>query len=107
MDFLSRRGVRTSRVGYGRRQRAAADREWMPGRVDQGTQYAPAWSSRYVLSSTLYVFWSGPGPEDGLGSDKLEGLVEGHDEASHIIDVLPFSPVRPIASLPRHFCLSA
>lgn len=26
-----------------------------------------------------------------------EGLIEGHEASAHIIDVFPFSPVRPVA----------
>jgi len=46
-----------------------------------------------VLSSTLYIFGSGPGPEDALVRDERERFVEGHDDATHVIDILPFAPV--------------
>ena len=45
------------------------------------------------LSSTLYVFGSGPCPENGLIRYELERLVEGQDDTAHVIDVLPFAPV--------------
>jgi len=46
-----------------------------------------------LLSSTLYIFGSGPGPEDALVRDERERFVEGHDDATHVIDILPFAPV--------------
>ncbi|MEQ8652188.1 MAG: peroxidase family protein [Kiloniellales bacterium] len=36
---------------------------------------------------------SGPGPEDTLIGDELEGVVEGHDDAAHVVNVLPFAVV--------------
>jgi hypothetical protein len=45
------------------------------------------------LSSTLYIFGSGPGPEDAFVRDERERFVEGHDDAAHVIDILPFAPV--------------
>ncbi len=38
-------------------------------------------------------FWSGPGPEDAVFSDVVEGLIEGQDASAHIVDIFPFSPV--------------
>ena len=38
-------------------------------------------------------FWSGPYPEEAVGCDVAERLIEGQDTASHIVDVFPFSPV--------------
>ena len=46
-----------------------------------------------ALSSTLYIFGSGPSPEDGLVRYELERFVKGHDDAAHVIDILPFTPV--------------
>ncbi len=45
------------------------------------------------LNSTLYIFGSGPSPEDALVGYELERLVEGHHDTAHVIDVLPSSPV--------------
>ncbi len=45
------------------------------------------------LSSTLYIFGSGPSPEDALVGYELERLVEGQHDTAHVIDVLPSSPV--------------
>ena len=38
-------------------------------------------------------FRSRPGPEDGLVRYELERVVEGHGDAAHVIDILPFAPV--------------
>jgi hypothetical protein len=38
-------------------------------------------------------FLSGPSPEDALVCYELEGVAEGHDDAAHIVDILPFAPV--------------
>lgn len=46
-----------------------------------------------ALSSTLYIFGSGPSPEDALVGYELERLVEGQHDTAHVIDVLPSSPV--------------
>ncbi len=46
-----------------------------------------------ILTSTLYVFGSGPCPENALVRYELERLVEGQDDTAHVIDVLPFAPV--------------
>ena len=32
-------------------------------------------------------FWSGPGPEDAVFSDVVEGLIEGQDASAHIVDI--------------------
>ncbi len=47
----------------------------------------------YTLISTLYIFGSGPSPEDALVGYELERLVEGQHDTAHVIDVLPSSPV--------------
>lgn len=58
-----------------------------------GLLIAMAASLHLGLSSTLYIFGSGPGPQDGLVRDERERFVEGHDDATHVIDILPFAPV--------------
>jgi hypothetical protein len=41
----------------------------------------------------LYIFGSGPGPEDAFVRDERERFVKGHDDATHVIDILPFALV--------------
>ncbi|MBC7635022.1 MAG: hypothetical protein H7251_05410 [Acetobacteraceae bacterium] len=38
-------------------------------------------------------FASGPGPEDAVVCDLVEGLIEGQDASAHVVDIFPFPPI--------------
>jgi uncharacterized SAM-binding protein YcdF (DUF218 family) len=38
-------------------------------------------------------FSSGPGPEDAVVRDVVQGLVEGQDASAHVVDIFPPSPM--------------
>ncbi len=35
----------------------------------------------------------GPGPEDAIVCDVVEGLIEGQDASAHVVDIFPFLPM--------------
>ena len=48
---------------------------------------------RFKTGSELdFVRFSlGPGPEDAVVGDMVEGLIEGQDASAHVVDIFPFS----------------
>jgi hypothetical protein len=48
---------------------------------------------KQTLSSTLYIFVSGPNPKDALVCDKFQRLTEGEYDPVHVIDVFPSASV--------------
>lgn len=91
----SLRRLRTSRLVEGPRRC-----EFLRGLTGQfsekilpGYRISSQRKSAHALTSTLYIFGSGPSPEDALVGYELERLVEGQHDTAHVIDVLPSAPV--------------
>ena len=42
----------------------------------------------------------GPGPEDAIVCDVVEGLIEGQDASAHVVDIFPFPPMLPLSCSP-------
>jgi hypothetical protein len=69
------------------------DRAWKAGK-SMPPQPAGGATLARVLSARLCTFLgSGPCPEYRLVGYELERVIEGQDDAAHVINILPFAPV--------------